>query len=147
MANIIKLKSSLLLIAGMATGAAFAAPVEINPVLKSTRTWNGISLANQMETSVLTYKIAPGGKTPVHVHPVNGSGYILSGELTMFATSDPHGSFSDPALIKKVTLKKGQAWNEAVNTWHYGENKSDREVTFILMFAGTKNTPITLSLQ
>lgn len=143
------LKPLVILIAGLSAGTALANGVEINPVLKTTTAWDGSVLSGcsngQMQTTVLTYKIAPGEKTPLHIHPVNGSGFILSGELTMYATTDPHGSFADPALVKEVTLKKGQAWGEAVNTWHYGENKSDKEVTFIVMFSGTENTPVTLS--
>src|SRR3990167_7856799 len=61
---------------------------------------------------VLTFKISPGAKTSIHVHPLNGAGYILSGELTMYSTEDTHGSFANPKQVKKIILKAGGAWTE-----------------------------------
>ena len=101
----------------------------------------------QTDMRVVSFKLAPGAKTSVHAHPVNGAGYILSGELTMYATTDTAGDFSDPSKIKKVVLKTSDTWAEAVNTWHYGENNGKEEVNFIVVFAATEGTPSTLSLQ
>lgn len=82
----------------------------------------------------------------MHVHPSNGAGYMIAGELTMFSTEDPNGSFENPKQVKKITLTAGDAWTESVNTWHYGENKEDTEVEFVLIFAGEVDVPPTLSL-
>jgi quercetin dioxygenase-like cupin family protein len=95
---------------------------------------------------VLLFKIAPGGKTTVHVHPLNGAGYMLAGELTMFSTEDPNGSFENPKQVKKIAIKAGEAWTESVNTWHYGENRGKVDVEFVLIFAGQVDIPPTISL-
>lgn len=124
--------------------------VEIKQILKTSRSWSGTPLpgfsSGQTEFRVLHFKIAPGGKTSVHVHPLNGAGYMIAGELTMFSTEDPHGSFNNSKQVKKITLRPGDAWAESVNVWHYGENLGNKDVEFVLIFAGQSGTPPTLSL-
>ncbi|MBX7066919.1 MAG: cupin domain-containing protein [Parachlamydiales bacterium] len=124
--------------------------VYIKEVLKTTQSWSGTPLpgfnSGVTEFKILHYRIEPGAKTTVHVHPMNGAGYMISGELTMFSTNDPMGSFDNPTQVKSVTLKKGDAWAESVNIWHYGENQGKTDAEFILIFAGQKDVPPTLSL-
>lgn len=124
--------------------------VQITQVLKTTQSWSGTPLpgfsSGQTEFRVLFFKIAPRGKTTVHVHPLNGAGYMIAGELTMFSTEDPNGSFHNPKQVKKITLKAGDAWAESVNLWHYGENQGTEEAEFVLIFAGQIDIPPTLSL-
>ena len=124
--------------------------VIIKQVLKTSKSWSGSPLpgfsSGVTEFKVLHFKIAHGGRTTIHMHPLNGAGYMIAGELTMFSTEDPHGSFSDPKKVKQVTLAEGDAWAESVNTWHYGENQGNEDVEFILIFAGQIDTPPTLSL-
>jgi quercetin dioxygenase-like cupin family protein len=124
--------------------------VHIKQILKTSTSWSGSPLpgfsSGKVEFRVLVFKIAPGSKTTVHVHPSNGAGYMIAGELTMFSTEDPNGSFEDPKQVRKITLKPGDAWTESVNTWHYGENKGATEVEFVLIFAGEVDVPPTLSL-
>lgn len=125
-------------------------PVQIRQILKTSKSWNGSPLpgfnSGMTEFKVLFFKIAPGGKTTIHVHPLNGAGYMISGELTLFSTEDPQGKFDNPKQVKTVTLKVGDAWAESVNIWHYGENQGREEVQFVLMFAGQVDVPPTLSL-
>ena len=125
-------------------------PVQIKQILKTDTSWSGSPLpgfsSGQTEFKVLYFKIVPGGKTTIHVHPLNGAGYMIAGELTMFSTEDPHGSFDNPKQIKKATLKVGEAWAESVNIWHYGENQGNTDVEFVLVFAGQTDVPPTLSL-
>ncbi|HSX04217.1 MAG TPA: cupin domain-containing protein [Rhabdochlamydiaceae bacterium] len=125
-------------------------PVSIEQILRTSKAWDGSLLpgfsSGQTEMRVLIFKIAPGAKTTIHMHPLNGAGYLITGELTMFATEDPHGSFADHKKIKKIKLSPGDAWAEAVNIWHYGENTGKTEVKFVLIFAGQEETPPTLSL-
>lgn len=134
-----------------AAGALANEPVQIQQILQSTKGWDGSTLpgftSGQTEMRVVTFKIEPGGKTSVHAHPVNGAGYIISGELTMYSTSDSAGDFSDSAKVKKIVLTAGDSWAESVNTWHYGENNGKDDVNFIVVFAGTKGIPSTLSLH
>ena len=124
--------------------------VKIKQILKTSKSWSGAPLpgfsSGKTEFKVLHFTIVPGGKTTVHVHPLNGAGYMIAGELTMYSTDDPHGSFADPTRVKKIVLKMGDAWTESVNIWHYGENTGDTEVEFVLIFAGEIDIPPTLSL-
>jgi quercetin dioxygenase-like cupin family protein len=124
--------------------------VQITQLLKTTKSWNGSPLpgigSGTTEFKVLHFRIPPGAKTTIHLHPMNGAGYMIEGELTMFSTEDPHGSFDNPKQVKKVKLKTGDAWAESVNAWHYGENTGKEEAEFILIFAGQVDTPPTLSL-
>jgi quercetin dioxygenase-like cupin family protein len=124
--------------------------VNIKQILKTTESWSGSPLpgfgSGVTEFRVLHFKIEPGAKTTVHVHPMNGAGYMISGELTMFSTEDPNGSFANPKQIKKIELKAGDAWAESVNIWHYGENRGKVDAEFILIFAGQLDVPPTLSL-
>ena len=85
--------------------------VQIKQILKTSKSWSGSPLpgfnSGMTEFKVLFFKIAPGGKTTIHVHPLNGAGYMVSGELTMFSTEDPHGSFDNPKQVRTITLKVG----------------------------------------
>ena len=87
----------LLFILLLSTTLSFANPIEVRPILKTTKSWNGNTLpalsSGQTEFTILKFKVAPGGKTAIHLHPMNGAGYMISGELTMYATEDPHGNF------------------------------------------------------
>ncbi|EKD72965.1 MAG: cupin 2 conserved barrel protein [uncultured bacterium] len=143
-------KSVMLLMLTLGYGQAQADPVKIEQILQTTQSWNGASLpgfaSGKTEFRVLKFKISPGAKTSIHMHPLNGAGYVLSGELTMYSTDDSHGSFADEKHVKKITLTAGNAWTETVNTWHYGENKGKEDVEFVLIFAGQDGTPPTLSL-
>ena len=85
--------------------------VKIKQILKTSESWSGSPLpgfnSGVTEFKVMHYTIPPGGKTTIHVHPLNGAGYMLSGELTMFSTEDPHGSFENPKQVRKIKLKAG----------------------------------------
>lgn len=133
----------------LANSSSTNEPVVIKEILSASKGWDGSQLpgfnTGTPELKVLTYKIAPGAKTSVHIHTINGAGYMLSGELTMYATEDTKGSFENPSKVKKVQLKAGDAWTESVNVWHYGENNGKNDVTFVLVFAGDKGTQPTLS--
>lgn len=123
--------------------------VKIKQVLRSSKSWNGASLpavSGKTEFQVLHFSMKPGAKTTIHMHPINGAGYMIAGELTMYATDDPHGSFEDQAKVKKIVLKKGDAWTETVNIWHYGINETAHDLEFVLIFVGHVATPPTLSL-
>lgn len=117
----------------------------VREILKSNHSWDGALL--KTECRVLHFTMAPGSRTTVHMHPLNGAGYVIKGELTMVATEDPHGNFKDPKRIKEVRLRAGDAWTETVNTWHYGANLGKEELEFVLIFTGEVGTPPTLSLN
>jgi quercetin dioxygenase-like cupin family protein len=127
-----------------------ASEIKTTQVLRSNQSWNGAILphfgSDQPEYSVFLYTIPPGAKTSIHIHPFNGAGYMLSGELTVYATDDPQGSFADTSKVKKIKLTAGNAWTETVNTWHYGENLGKQDAKLVVIFSGQKNKPTTLSL-
>ena len=127
------------------------APVAVTTILQSDRGWDGEPLpgfgSGAMEMIVNEFVIQPGEKTVIHLHPYNGSGYIIEGELTMVVTQSTSGDFSDPEQVEEVVLGAGEAWNEAVNKWHYGVNNGDTPVRFIVVFAAEKNIPATISLS
>lgn len=141
-------KSLLFAVIALALFQSLAAEqVTIKQLLAATTSWNGAPLPpEKTELRVLRYKIEPGGKTTIHVHPFNGAGYLISGELTMYSTEDPNGSFVDPKKVKEVRLVAGDAWAETINIWHYGENKGSTAAEFILFFDAQVGTPSTLSL-
>jgi quercetin dioxygenase-like cupin family protein len=120
--------------------------VEIKTILDTIQSWDQSDLPNDMRINIKEFTIQPGAKTVIHKHPVHGGGTILEGELTMFVTQDPHGSFDDSKKVKKVTLKSGETWAETIDTWHYGVNEGSIPVKFILTFIGDKDTPQTISL-
>ncbi|MBI3508253.1 MAG: cupin domain-containing protein [Chlamydiia bacterium] len=124
--------------------------VQIKHILQTSESWSGTPLpgfsSGKTEFKILLFTIKPGGKTTIHVHPLNGAGYMISGELTMFSTEDPHGSFENPKQVKKATFKRGEAWAESVNIWHYGENQGKVDAEFVLMFAGQVDIPPTFRL-
>lgn len=124
---------------------------KIKEVLKSTTSWDGSLLSSlgvgQTEFRVIVYNLVPGARTTIHTHPMNAAGYMITGELTMYATEDPHGSFEDLERVKKIRLKPGDAWVETVNMWHYGINEGNEESEFVLIFVGHKDLPTTLSLN
>lgn len=145
------LKTSLLSLVLLAASLqAQAAPLDIKSIITTDKAWDQSALpgytTGSSEMHVVKFKIAPGTKTPIHLHPVNGGGYIVSGELTMYSSSAANGDFSDPSKTKEIVLKQGDAWAEAVNVWHYGINNSDQDVEFIVVFAGQKGTPTAMSL-
>lgn len=113
-------------------------------LLKTTKSWNGAQLpgysSGKPQFRVVNIIIAPRAKTHIHTHPSHGAGYLLSGELTIRETDDPHGSFADPKHVKEMTFSPGDAWSTTVNTWHYGENKGKVDDEFVLMFAGEEGT-------
>ena len=129
--------------------AANSKPIAIQQILQTSKSWEGSDLpgfnTGTPEMQMFSYRIPPGARTPVHIHTINGMGYILSGELTVYATTDPHGSFDDPQKLKTMHLKAGDSWAEAVNVWHYGVNEGKQDVTLILGFAGPKDSKPTLT--
>lgn len=128
---------------------AAEAPVTVTNVITTDEAWDGSGLpgytSSDPQLIVNHFRIVPGGVTSVHLHPTNGAGYIISGELTMYSTTDTSGSFEDKSKVTKTTLKAGEAWAENVNVWHFGENNGDEDVTFVVVFAGEEGVPATLS--
>lgn len=131
------------------TAFAAEAPITVSNKLTTDKAWSGAKLpgytSSQPELKLSHFVIKPGAKTSVHLHPSNGAGYMISGQLTMFATTDPNGSFDDTSNVSTIELNAGESWAETVNTWHYGVNNSDEDAVFIITFASEPGVPVTMS--
>jgi len=113
-------------------------PIEVEPLAKSTASWNGTVLpaypAGQPELTVLRIRIAPGARLPMHEHPFINAAVMLAGELTV--RTEAGGT---------LRLKRGEAIVEVVDQWHYGHNEGTEVAELIVFYAGVQGQPITLS--
>jgi len=111
--------------------------IKVETLSKTTSSWNGNTLApypkGQPEITILKITIPPYTKIPMHTHPIISGGIILEGELKV-TTKDNKVNY----------LKTGDAIVEVVNTWHYGENLSDKPTQILAFYAGIKGTPLTI---
>ena len=110
---------------------------EVVTLAETTKSWNGNKLPEYPEGSpkitILKITIPPHSKLKVHKHLVINAGVLLKGELTVV---DEYNN--------TLLLKAGDAIVEVVNTWHYGENKSNKPAIIIVFYAGNLETPITV---
>jgi len=74
--------------------------------------------------------LAPGEETGRHRHPVPLYGQVLSGQVTI--DYDGHGS---------KTFQAGDAFMEAVGTWHNGRNSGDEPLRILAVFMGAEGIP------
>lgn len=117
--------------------AAYAGDVKVERLVKTTESWNGVSLPDCSETerevTVLKITIAPGTKLPIHHHPVINVGYMLSGELTVITTKG-----------EEKVIRKGDALVELVGQKHYGVNNSSEPAEIVVVYFGEENQPVTV---
>ncbi len=116
---------------------SIAGDVNVEELVKTTNSWNGVSLPDctDKETEVTMLKITIGPKTrlPMHFHPVINVAYMLSGELTVIAKKG-----------EQKVIKKGDPLVEMVNQYHYGVNNGDEPVEILVVYVGEKGKPITV---
>ncbi len=84
----------------------------------------------QAQVTSFVITLAPGAVVPEHMHPVPAYGYILDGELTITYEKDT-----------PLTFKKGEAFIEAVHTWHHGKNTGTVPTRILAVFMGAKGLP------
>jgi quercetin dioxygenase-like cupin family protein len=101
------------------------------PVLTQSRTITGQPLrypeTQSPEVSSVLVKIAPGGESGRHKHPVAPQIYVIEGEVTI--------EFDDG---KQKKFPAGKAFLEAMNTWHNAKNLGDKPVKMLVVFFGEK---------
>lgn len=150
MHNIKKVLATTVFLSSLVISVDLIAGESEEVVVSSDQSWTNTQLPAYVggapEISVIKYTLTPGVKTPIHLHPVNAGGYVISGQLTMFATDDPEGDFSDLSKVKTIVLNPGDGWTETVNTWHYGVATGDVPTEVVIVFAGQKGTPTGLTL-
>lgn len=111
--------------------------IESVTLIKSTQSWDGSTMpaypTNPPEITVLKITIPPHTKLPLHKHPIINVGYMLKGSLTVVTQSQ-----------KTLHLKMGDAIIEVVDTWHYGENEGDEPAEIVVVYAGTKESILSI---
>ena len=111
--------------------------VQIKTLLKSQNQWDGKRLPKYPKTrpeiTILKITIPPKTKLPLHIHPVINTAVILQGILEV--------ELKDGT---KKTFKQNDAFNEVVNTIHYGESIGDKPVIVIVFYAGTNKSQLTV---
>jgi quercetin dioxygenase-like cupin family protein len=80
--------------------------------------------------------IEPGGRTPLHEHPVPTYVYVLEGEVEL----QSHGG-------KPHQYKAGEAYIEALNHQHQLFNKSNTPAKVLVVFVGEAGKPTTITAK
>ena len=80
--------------------------------------------------------IEPGGRTPLHEHPVPTYVYILEGEVEL----QSHGG-------QPHQYKAGEAYIEALNHKHQLFNKSNVPAKVLVVFVGEEGKPTTITAK
>ncbi|NBC02490.1 MAG: cupin domain-containing protein [Bacteroidetes bacterium] len=112
-------------------------PVKSTQILQTQTTWNGADLSypdsGTEEITALKIEFAPGAETAWHRHPVASLAYIISGELEVILKDSKESKI----------FRKGDAFAEVINTWHYGKNIGDEPVELIVFYVGEKGIQLT----
>jgi quercetin dioxygenase-like cupin family protein len=120
---------------GVAVALDPTATVAVTPLLKTTTSWNGQSLAypsGPAEITGLPVEIAPGGENGWHQHNVPSFAIMLEGTLEV--------TLKD-GQVKR--LQAGDALAEVVNTPHKGGNVGATPVKIVVFYAGTTEQALT----
>lgn len=111
--------------------------IKVVKLAESTKSWDGNTLPNYPKNTpkitILKYTIPPKTKLKIHKHLVINAGVLTKGELTVVDENK-----------NTLVLKEGDALIELVNTYHYGENKSNKPAEIIVFYAGDDKTPLTV---
>ncbi len=112
--------------------------LNVENLVTSGNSWDGSSLPkttlNTPEISVLKITIPPHSALPVHKHPVINAGYLLKGELVVVKKDDG----------QELHLKAGDALIELVESWHFGENRTNQPAEIVVFYVGNKGEQLTL---
>lgn len=80
-------------------------------------------------------KMAPGARTPLHIHDTILLAYILNGEIEVHY---------EGGITKNY--RTGETVIEAVNLPHWGRNPGDSENEILIYFLGTSDRRLTIEL-
>ena len=101
------------------------------PVLKKSETISGqpigYPITKNPEVSSVLVTIKAGGESGRHKHPVSPHIYVIEGQVTI--------EFDDG---KRQRFKAGEAFLEAVDTWHNAKNLGKTPVKMLVVFFGEK---------
>ncbi|MGR2739450.1 cupin domain-containing protein [Billgrantia sp. Q4P2] len=126
-------------IGAFAQDDALPAGFETEAVLKTTETRDGDAIAwpdGAPEIVSVIGTIEPGGRTPLHQHPVPAYVYVLEGEVELRTEGgDPY------------TYRTGEAYIEALNRDHQLFNVTDSEARVLVVFAAAQGQPTTVASE
>jgi len=119
---------------------ALPAGFETKPVLKTGKTRDNDPIqfprTDKPEIVSVIGTIQPGGRTPLHQHPVPVYVYILEGEVELQTDgAQPH------------QYKAGEAYIEALNRNHQLFNKGGTPARLLVVFMGEEGKPTTIAAQ
>ena len=136
-------RAGVLCAAILVAGAAiFVGPIRViakgQPVIETlleTQTTNlGQPLeypaGNAAKITAMIVTLAPGEETGRHRHAVPLYGQVLSGQVTI-----DYGDYGTK------TYTAGEAFMEALGTWHNGHNSGDETLRILAIFMGAEGVP------
>ena len=131
-----KILLALLALTVAASAADAPAPVTM-PVLDTTTTLTGqpITVPANPEVRVVTVTFPPGSRLPVHKHLYPHYVTVLEGTLTI----------TNVETGKVTEMKEGSAFAEMIDTWHYGQNNTDKPLKLLVIDqvpVGTKSNVV-----
>ena len=114
------------------------APIVVNELVRSSKSWDGKLLApypqGQPEITIRRISIPAGARLETHSHPVINAGVLMSGQLTVETTDG-----------NVLHLKAGDPIIEVVNTLHYGINEGTVPAEIVVFYAGIVGQAVTVS--
>ncbi len=125
--------------AASAADQALPSGFETKPLLKSGKTADGDPLqyprTDKPEIVAVTGTIQPGGRTPLHQHPVPVFVYVMDGELEVQTEGKEARHY-----------KTGDSFIESVNRSHQAFNKGNTPTKILVVFVGEEGKPTTTTM-
>jgi quercetin dioxygenase-like cupin family protein len=118
---------------------ALPAGFKTQPLLKTGQTRDNEPIVYPMgkpEIISVIGTIEPGGRTPLHEHPVPTYVYVLEGEVEL----QSHGG-------QPHKYKVGEAYIEALNRKHQLFNKGNVPAKVLVVFVGEEGKPTTIAAK
>jgi quercetin dioxygenase-like cupin family protein len=120
-------------------GDALPKGFKTEPLLKTGETRDGDSLhypKGKPQITSVVGTIEPGGRTPLHQHPVPAYVYILEGQVELRTAG------RDPRVFRR-----GEAYIEALNRDHQLFNAGDAPAKVLVVFVGEDGSPTTVAAK
>lgn len=117
-------------------GAAAAAGIQAEILMKADSSWDGIRYASypqgQPELTVVRLTVPPHTALPWHTHPMPNSAYVVSGQIEVQKQAGG---------LKRI-VGAGQTLAEMVDSPHRGVTGAE-PVVLILFYAGAVDMPLS----
>ena len=119
---------------------ALPAGFETKPLIKTGKTRDNhpfqFPKTEKPEITSVIGTLQPGGRTPLHQHPVPVFVYVLEGEIELQTEGgQPH------------TYKTGEAFIESIGHNHQAFNKGSSPARIIVVFVGEEGKPTTIAAK